>query len=122
MQLMKGEGVDGRPLSPKISQDPYFKSPESAKRYADWKHQLYPETPYDVANLTITGYYHNSLSLTATITRVQYDAGASFSNSIAAKYGNKQLGLNDDSLTTAWNKVVKPSFITIFTYKVGGTI
>lgn len=119
-QLLRGEGVDGKTLTPRISQDPYFKSPESAKKYADWKHKLYPETPYDVPNLIITGVYHGSLSLSVTLTRVSYAGSASFSDKIRAKYQDKQLGLNDKSLDTAWLKVVKPDFTKEFKDKVGG--
>ena len=62
-QLLHGLDNEGNYLSPKYSEDPYFKSPESAKRYAEWKARIEPkrDKPFDVPNLFITGRYHASI-------------------------------------------------------------
>jgi hypothetical protein len=111
-QLMQGLNAEGQPLSPKYSDDPYFKSRESALRYARWKKKLFPETPFDTPNLIIIGTYHNSITAKRMGNQVQFRASATFASSIAAKYGNKELGLSPDSKTTAYNEIVRPDLVT----------
>lgn len=106
-QLMNGLGSDGQPLMP-ISQDPHFKSKDSAKRYADWKHRLFPETPYDRPNLNITGFYHSRISVQVNGYSIIYASDASFAESVAAKYRDKQLGLNKDSRVLVWRQRIRP--------------
>ena len=105
-QLMQGKGRDGKPLAPKYSEDPWFKTPQAAANYAGWKHKLYPQTPYDVPNLIITGVYHASISVQASTDSLTYDASASFAGAIAGKYNNNALGLNEDSKHTAVAQIV----------------
>src|ERR1041384_7595437 len=65
-QLLRGLDNDGEYLSPKYSEDPYFKSKESAARYAAWKKRIEPEKtdrPEDVPNLYIIGTFHSSIKI-----------------------------------------------------------
>lgn len=62
-QMYAGLDARGRYISPRYSQDPWFKSRESAARYAAWKASLHqrrpasylPPRPEDVPNLIING-------------------------------------------------------------------
>jgi hypothetical protein len=66
-QWMEGKGIDGQNIRPLYSEDPYFKTPEAARRYAEWKQRITPndKRDFDAPNLFINGYYvHNSLGMT----------------------------------------------------------
>lgn len=62
-QMYAGLDATGKNITPYYSQDPWFKSKESASRYAAWKASLHqrrpapylPPRPQDVPNLIITG-------------------------------------------------------------------
>lgn len=62
-QMYAGLDARGQNIAPRYSQDPWFKSKESAARYAAWKASLrqrrpapfLPPRPEDVPNLIITG-------------------------------------------------------------------
>lgn len=64
-QMYQGLGFDGNPLSPKYSEDPFFKTVESAMRYAEWKQRItpHPKRDIDTPNLFITGVYHGMLKM-----------------------------------------------------------
>lgn len=118
-QLHKGLNKDGLQLSPKYSEDSYFKSAEAAANYARWKKRLFPEMTYDVPNLIITGVYHRSISVRVAMQSVVFDASASFAGSIAGKYQNKALGLTDESKGTVWNDIVKHPLLQTVRDKTG---
>lgn len=118
-QLHRGLNTEGRQLSPKYSEDPWFKSKESAARYADWKKKLFPEMEYDVPNLIITGVFHKSISVRANSKTVTYEASASFSNAIQNKYQGKALGLTIESKSTVWSDIVKPDLLGQVRAKTG---
>lgn len=56
-QMLEGRGIDGEYIRPFYSENPYFKSRESADRYAKWKQKVTPnpKRPLDVPNLIVTG-------------------------------------------------------------------
>jgi hypothetical protein len=110
-QLMQGLDRFGRPLSPKFSEDPYFKKPGAWQRYAAWKQRLFPETPYDTPNLIIRGDYHDSIKVIRTGDNITFDASIHFAGDVSAKYQDKQLGLNQDSKVTIWNEVIQPAMV-----------
>lgn len=112
-QLMAGLNSEGQPLGPKYSEDPYFKTPQAAAKYAAWKHRLFPETPYNRPNLIIIGTYHDSITVRRNANAINFRATASFASSIAAKYGNKELGLSPDSKLQAW-RIIKPGVVRDF--------
>lgn len=112
-QLMAGQDRYGKPLSPKYSQDPYFKTAAQARQYADWKKRLYPETPYDTPNLIIRGDYHNSIVVDGDEHVISFytNTTINFGISVESKYKGNQLGLTPKSRKKAWmlvrNKVVQ---------------
>lgn len=110
IQLLEGKSSDGEDLRPYYSEDlqpaGWFKSKESAGRYAAWKGTLdYPfevQRNADAPNLYITGVFHGDLGVQfnpdsmAIIPTTMYAAG------IMAKYGNNSFGLSAEK----WNELM----------------
>lgn len=118
-QLLQGKNNAGEPLSPKYSEDPWFKSRESALRYAAWKKKLFPETPFDTPNFIITGYYHSRIKVSRFGNTARFDSDASMAASIAAKTNNSTLGLNKESRVEATNNVLRNPLIKAICDKTG---
>lgn len=99
MQLLRGLDKYGKYLSPKYSEDPFFKSPESAKRYAEWKARIEPKTdkPFDVPNLFITGRYHSSIDVRVKDASIETMASDPNAASIEDKFSEDIYGLNPES-------------------------
>lgn len=98
-QLLRGLDNDGEYLSPKYSEDPYFKSKESAARYAAWKKRIEPEKtdrPEDVPNLYIIGTFHSSMRISVNSTDIEFSNSASFAGGVESKFSNIY-GLNAES-------------------------
>ena len=117
---MAGINAEGKPLSPKYSEDPYFKSRESALRYARWKQKLFPDTPFDTPNLIITGVFHAGITVSRAGEQLRFEGKASFSGSVAAKYGGTELGLSPDSKQKAYREIVKPELVAAMREKING--
>jgi hypothetical protein len=98
LQLLHGLDQEGNYLSPKYSEDPYFKSPESAKRYAEWKSRIEPKTdkPFDVPNLYITGRYHESIEIDVEPSKYVISSSDPNAASIENKFTQKVYGLSPD--------------------------
>lgn len=66
-QMWDGKRADGENITPSYSQNPYFKKPGAAERYANWKAKITPSSirPMDVPNLFINGKFYDSLSYSA---------------------------------------------------------
>jgi len=118
-QLMASRNRLGDFLSPKISEDPYFKTKEAAKAYADRKKRMYPETPYDRPNLRINGFFHSTIEATRMGASVKFDAMAGFTPSIDAKYNNTALGLSPDSKSAFSEAVILPEVLRQMKIKTG---
>lgn len=89
-QLYDGLDQDGRYLSPRYSEDPFFKSSEDAFRYAEWKQQITPNPnrPFDVPNLFINGQFHYSRQLRIVDKRLVFESDDHNSPDIVRKYKN----------------------------------
>lgn len=94
-QLYDGKTRDGKDISPTYQEDPYFKTPEAAQAYSDWKDKITPNSlrKPGVPNLYINGYYHGSLGVKISGQNVFYNASAEFGNEIEQKYSDKIFGL-----------------------------
>lgn len=89
MQLLRGLTKDGGYLSPKYSEDPFFKSKESAKRYAQWKKRIEPvktDRPEDVPNLYIVGVFHSKIDVKANASEYTFTNTASFAGGVEGKF------------------------------------
>lgn len=97
-QLYQGLDRDGKPLSPKYTEDPYFKSVEAAIRYAKWKQQITPDParPWDVPNLFIVGRFHGSIGVDVSGDKYQMNSSDPNASDIGAKF-KTALGLNESS-------------------------
>ena len=118
-QLMQGKNNKGELLSPKHSDNPYFKTPEAGLRYAAWKQRLFPETPFNIANLKITGVYHESISFSRHGDVVSSDASASFAGSIEQTFNGTPLGLDEDSKQTVRNTIIRIPLVRTLSNKIG---
>lgn len=106
-QLLQGKSSSGADLRPFYSEDlkPYgwFKSAETAGRYAAWKQEI--SYPYEVSrnpdapNLYITGKFHDELAVSFTMSSVEIVGATAYAKQIMAKYGTRNFGL----MREKWN-------------------
>lgn len=96
-QMLEGRGVDGDYIRPFYSENPWFKKPGAAQRYAQWKQKITPnpQRPLDVPNLTVTGVFHDSLSAKVTSGFFEVDSGVAFGQDVFAVHKNAQ-GLDEE--------------------------
>lgn len=108
-QLLQGKASNGEDLHPFYSEDiqpqGYFKSVESAKRYAAWKGTInYPRQAQrnaDAPNLYINGKFHSELRVSFGSREMVIDGSSSYSRGIIDKYGLNKFGLS----TEKWNEL-----------------
>ncbi len=120
MQLYKGLDADGNFLSPKYSEDPFFKSKESAARYAQWKKDITPDPdrPLDVPNLFINGYYHFSIIAVVRGNVVEFVSNNAIGDSIKRKY-KRANGLTDESIQKYRGVLLFPLLVRRIAAKTG---
>lgn len=102
IQLLEGKGSDGEDLRPYYSEDlqpqGWFKSKESAGRYAAWKGTLsYPfsvQRNPDAPNLYITGVFHGDLDVRFDPDSLAVVPSTTYAAGIMAKYGMGMFGLS----------------------------
>jgi hypothetical protein len=112
-QLWNGETSNEGTISPKYSQDPYFKSPEAAARYAAWKSKITPspKRDADTPNLYINGTYHKSIYTKREGNGITTDSNIPLGQKIQSKFKNIK-GLNKGSITK-----LKPDLLEILINK-----
>lgn len=109
LQLFQGQTSHENDFRPYYSEDlqpsGYFKSAESAKRYADWKQTLsYPiqaERNPNAPNLYINGKFHSELDVNFGAAAVEIVGSTIYSKNIMAKYGRGNFGLTPEN----WNLI-----------------
>ena len=121
-QLMQGKDNKGQLFSPKHSENPFFKTPQAALNYAAWKQKITPETPFDVPNFYINGYYHSSISFAREGQIISAEATASFADKIDQEFNNSVLGLNPDSKSEAWNEIIRGPLVKELAGKIGCSV
>ena len=102
IQLLEGKSSSGEDLHPFYSEDikpkGYFRTRESAQRYADWKGTLsYPYTVKrnpDAPNLYITGVFHGDIGADFGMDAVAIVPDTAYAANIMAKYGMNVFGLS----------------------------
>lgn len=106
-QLFAGKASDGENIRPYYSEDlkangGFFKTPQSAQRYADWKASLsYPysvQRNLDAPNLYINGRFHSELGLEFTDEYMRVKGDTAYAEGIIAKYGEQTFGLSEESM------------------------
>ena len=110
-QLLQGKASNGEDMRPYYTEDlkpqGYFKSVESAKRYAAWKGTLnYPRAATrnaDAPNLYINGKFHNELGVKFGAETASVDGRTSYAQNIVSKYGQNKFGLTKAN----WNEIMR---------------
>jgi hypothetical protein len=96
-QMMEGKTITGDDISPSYFEDPFFKTPEAAKKYSDWKDKITPnpKRKKGVPNLYITGPFHQSLQMEVEKDEYLLSSDYKDAESILSKFDDV-LGLNDE--------------------------
>ena len=96
-QMYAGLDGNGKSLTPKYSQDPYFKKPGAGERYARWKdtlwqrdhNSIFPAKDIDTPNLIVNGnLIYKVLDFSAASQKMIVTAHSSIIPKIEAKYGS----------------------------------
>lgn len=89
-QLMEGKSSEGKDLRPYYSEDPWFKKPGAAIRYAAWKQRITPNPlrKRDVPNLFINGRYHSNFFFKRNGTEFEVGSKDPNSSKIEPKYAH----------------------------------
>lgn len=102
IQLLEGKTSAGEDIHPSYTEDVkprgYFRSRDSAQRYAAWKQTLsYPYSVQrnpDSPNLYITGLFHSDLGVEFGTEAVSIVPDTAYAANIMAKYGRGMFGLS----------------------------
>lgn len=117
-QLSEGRGIDGEFIRPLYSENPYFKTPEAAMRYAKYKQKITPNPlrPLDVPNLFINGRYvydNIFVRLTKNVFSLEADG---IGQQILDEHPNAA-GLDAEKRAIFAEKIVLPQFKKVFKEK-----
>lgn len=110
-QLLQGKAASGEDLRPYYTEDlqpgGYFKSVDSAKRYAAWKETInYPRNAKrntNAPNLYINGKFHSQLAVQFGTDRMTIIGSTAYANGIIAKYGQNKFGLTKAN----WDEIMR---------------
>lgn len=110
-QLLDGKTNEGLDISPGYMEDPFFKTPEQAKAYSDWKDRISPpgKRRSGVPNLYINGYYHSTRTVQIEGDKIVYRSTYGEVHDFDQKYKNLD-GLNADSRAKFIPFVLRPVF------------
>ena len=117
-QMLSGRSVNGDYIRPYYSENPYFKKPGAALRYAQWKQEITPNElrPLDVPNLFINGRFHNSLKTVMNGDEFSFKSDDINGASIFEEHKNAQ-GLDEDSRLKFAEEKLLPKFAEILKEK-----
>lgn len=119
-QMSEGKGVDGNYIRPFYSEDPYFKTPAAAERYALWKEKITPnpKRPKDVPNLLINGYFYGSLVSKVSSGIFTIDSNVELGEKVIEEHPNAQ-GLNEEKRLEFAETFTLPIIKTVLFEKTG---
>lgn len=112
-QMYAGKDSQGNDIRPTYFEDPYFKTPQAAKRYSDWKDRITPsdKRKSGVPNLYINGQFHNSIEVEVEKSGVRTFATSPVASKIKGKFGEVIYGL-DFEYRALLKKTTEPVFIS----------
>jgi hypothetical protein len=89
-QIYDGKTNTGDDIRPSYYEDPYFKTPEQAIAYSNWKDRITPNSRRNrgTPNLFINGYYYRSRSLSLAGDVIRFDSFWPEGSKIHQKYAN----------------------------------
>lgn len=104
IQLLEGKDSKGNDMHPFYSEDlkpsGWFRTKDSARRYADWKQTISYPYPVkrnpDAPNLYITGVFHDDLGAEFRDDEMEIVPDTGYAANIMAKYGRNAFGLNTE--------------------------
>lgn len=119
-QMLEGRGVDGEYIRPFYSEDPWFKKPGAAERYARWKQEITPnpQRPLDVPNLIVTGVFHDSLTAGVSGDEFEINTSASFGEDVFTEHPTAQ-GLDEEKRLLFAETITLPSISESLLEKTG---
>lgn len=111
-QLYEGKNREGKSNRPFYQDDPYFKTPESAQRYSDWKDSITPNPNREkgAPNFFITGYWYDSLDVVVRGLSIDFPNAIP---DIEKKWGEKVLGLDPERRAIYLSTYLLPAFFSI---------
>jgi len=109
-QMLEGKTKDNTEITPSYLNDPFFKSPETAAKYARWKQNITPNPKrrFETPNLIINGYFHASVQAIAQSNGLKFDTIVSLGRKITRKFKNV-LGLTNTNIALFNKEFIKPS-------------
>lgn len=106
-QLFAGKASDGENIRPSYSEDlrskgGFFKTPQAAQKYAEWKAGLsYPSNAQrdtDTPNLYVNGRFHSELGVAFSEEEMAIVGETDYAKRIIEKYGEDTFGLSRESM------------------------
>lgn len=96
-QTQSGRTNTGELITPSYTEDPFFKSPESALRYSRWKDRItpHPDRPSGTPNLFINGAYQSGWDIRINAGKIEHTGYSPLTSAIEAKFRNIR-GLSPD--------------------------
>ena len=112
-QLIDGQTSEGTPITPSYTQDPFFKSADSAERYIVMKERKFdiPSSSVrnrDTPNLYITGKFHSELGVEFQATQFKVYGLTPYASGIMSKYGDSIFNLSPDNREKLMREKVMP--------------
>lgn len=120
-QMGAGQAASGDDIRPYYTEDNYFKSRESAERYADWKESFMPNNRRNrlAPNLYINGKFWSEIAVRFGANEFVFYGGTQYAQGIFQKYGADQLDLTRQHLDELGNDLV-PQLDTFVTNLLRG--
>ena len=111
-QMLEGIDSYGNPIRPKYSEDPFFKTAEAARKYAEWKMRISPRTGRDIdtPNLFINGFYHSGIKARLADKKIYTSNTSNFGMEVTSTFSTAE-GIAPDNIAILAEKYVAPKII-----------
>jgi hypothetical protein len=112
VQLFDGKLKTGNDLSPTYLEDPYFKTPEAAQRFSDWKDRITPNSNRrrGVPNLFIDGTFYGTWSITVDGNIIRRTSTFHSADAILSVFTPDIFGLGGLYKSYYLNESLRPTF------------
>lgn len=111
-QMMEGKNIFGENIRPLYSENPYFKKPGAAQRYAEWKAKITPNAKRDkdAPNLFINGKFHSSVKSVFGDNEIKVFSDSSLGSKVLSVHKDV-LGLNPEKAGQFAHEKVLPELL-----------
>lgn len=130
-QMLLGRNAEGKEFTPSYLNDDYFRTPESAMRYAEMKYRLeaehktrisnptlYPSKGKDTPNLIVTGLFQDGMFIETDKDSFTIDSNYIESAEIEQKYGGLVFGLSPESKVFFYDHYLKKKLINLLKRRI----